>query len=205
MDLKYKYWHFESALEDNMVDKILSDGKKKLSVEGHKANISDNSKIDIWRKSKVCWFNDQWLYDLLWPYLKEANTNAGWNFDFDVSESIQFTKYGLNNFYDWHTDGGSDHNSIFNKDNTEVEMFYGKVRKLSMTVNLNNSDEYEGGDFKINSGPTIKGEDTVVNCKEIKHKGSIIVFPSFIFHTVTPITKGERYSLVMWTLGKPFK
>ena len=205
MDLKHQYWYFSAALDEKTCDKIISLGKEKIQKEGNDAEIENGGIEKDIRQSKVCWLNDQWLYDLLWPYLREANSNAGWNFDFDISESIQFTKYGLNNFYDWHTDGGSDHNFIYKNDNTQIETFYGKVRKLSMTVNLNNSDEYKGGDFKFNLGPTIKGENTIVTCEEIKHKGSIIVFPSFMFHTVTPVTRGERYSLVMWTLGKPFK
>ena len=205
MQLKYQYWHFPATLDEKTCDKIISLGKEKIQKEGNDAEIEDGGIEKDIRQSKVCWFNDQWLYDLLWPYLREANSNAGWNFDFDISESIQFTKYELNDFYDWHTDGGSDHNFIYNNDNTEVEMFYGKVRKLSMTVNLNNPDEYKGGDFKFNLGPTVEGKNTIITCEEIKPKGSIIVFPSFMFHTVTPVTRGERYSLVMWTLGKPFK
>ena len=41
--------------------------------------------------------------------------------------------------------------------------------------------------------------------KEILPKGSVIVFPSFVWHRVKPVTKGVRYSLVMWNLGYPFK
>jgi len=41
--------------------------------------------------------------------------------------------------------------------------------------------------------------------KEILSKGSIIVFPSFLWHRVKPVTKGTRYSLVVWNLGYPFK
>ena len=29
---------------------------------------------------------------------------AGWNFDWERSESCQFTKYKLNQYYDWHCD-----------------------------------------------------------------------------------------------------
>ena len=42
-------------------------------------------------------------------------------------------------------------------------------------------------------------------CKEIRPQGSIIIFPSFTYHCVTPITKGTRYSLVLWTLGDAFR
>ena len=39
----------------------------------------------------------------------------------------------------------------------------------------------------------------------VRHSGSIIVFPSDRYHQVTPITSGLRYSLVMWSLGQPWK
>ena len=42
---------------------------------------------------------------------------------------------------------------------------------------------------------------TVDDAKDI---GTIIIFPSFIFHRVLPITKGKRESLVNWSIGKPF-
>ena len=42
-------------------------------------------------------------------------------------------------------------------------------------------------------------------CTEIGAKGSIVVFPSFVFHRVRPVITGTRYSLVCWNLGKPFK
>ena len=42
-------------------------------------------------------------------------------------------------------------------------------------------------------------------CTEIRPQGSVIVFPSFVWHRVTPVTKGTRYSLVLWTCGQPFR
>jgi len=45
----------------------------------------------------------------------------------------------------------------------------------------------------------------IFECQEIKPKGSIIVFPSHIYHQVKPVTEGTRYSLVIWCLGKPFR
>jgi len=67
-----------------------------------------------------------------------------------------------------------------------------------MTVNLSNKKDYDGGNFLI------KINDQIITCKEANNRGSIIVFPSFYQHKITPITKGVRNSLVMWTLGKPF-
>ena len=79
----------------------------------------------------------------------------------------------------------------------------GKIRKLSMTVNLSREDEYEGGNLKFDLGPHNKKR--YYECIESRKRGSIIVFPSSTYHQVTPITKGIRHSLVMWALGKPFK
>jgi len=81
----------------------------------------------------------------------------------------------------------------------------GKVRKLSLTLQLTDQTEYEGGDFQFMWIDTEKKDllniTTVENAKDI---GTIIVFPSFIHHQVLPITKGKRESLVNWSVGKPF-
>ena len=50
-----------------------------------------------------------------------------------------------------------------------------------------------------------KDKEVERKAKEILPKGSVIVFPSFVWHRVKPITQGTRYSLVVWHLGKPFK
>ena len=42
-------------------------------------------------------------------------------------------------------------------------------------------------------------------CTEILPKGSLVVFPSFVWHRVKPVTKGVRHSLVIWNLGWPFR
>jgi PKHD-type hydroxylase len=73
-----------------------------------------------------------------------------------------------------------------------------------MTCSLSDPSEYEGGQlqfqFRNEDDPT-----TTRNCIEILPRGSICVFPSHVWHQVTPVTKGTRYSLVVWSLGYPFK
>ncbi len=80
----------------------------------------------------------------------------------------------------------------------------GKIRKLSVTINLNQPGEYEGGNLKFDFGPHSQGK-RFHEVTEIRPQGSIIVFPSWTYHQVTPVTKGTRYSLVLWSLGLPFK
>jgi PKHD-type hydroxylase len=64
-------------------------------------------------------------------------------------------------------------------------------------LQLNDPNEYEGGNFEIMTGK---------NIETIKlEQGEVIVFPSYILHRVTEITKGTRNSLVGLASGKPFK
>ena len=130
------------------------------------------------------------------PFLIEANKKAGWNYNWDYSESCQFTKYKIGQYYTWHTD------TITNVPN-------GKIRKISMSCVLSDSNEYEGGEFEFdfrNYNPNMRDEHKHVHRINNKlPKGSIIVFPSFIWHRVKPVTSGTRYSLVSWHVGDPFK
>jgi len=226
MILWNNYYYFSSALDEQTCEKIKNYGKEKLKTKGHDAQTFDKrAKVElknaekmqgdktrsevspdaIVRDSKICWLEDQWLYELLQPYLHQANEEAGWKFQWDWSESIQFTEYGLNQFYGWHYDGGSDHLCAYKRENVKSEQMVGKVRKLSMTVNLSKPEDYEGGNLRFDYGPHIpKNEERFHDCIEIRPQGSIIVFPSFIYHQVTPVTKGTRYSLVMQNCGNPF-
>jgi hypothetical protein len=72
-------------------------------------------------------------------------------------------------------------------------------RKLSLTVQLSDPSEYEGGEFEIWYGHS--GEFVELPRK----KGDVIIFPSFLMHRVKPITRGQRKALVFWTGGEPFK
>ena len=79
-----------------------------------------------------------------------------------------------------------------------------KVRKLSMTVNLTNPNNYAGGNLKFDLGAHA-GKKRFKVCEEIRPQGSVIIFPSFTYHCVTPVTRGTRYSLVLWSLGRPWQ
>jgi len=79
-----------------------------------------------------------------------------------------------------------------------------KVRKISMTVNLTNPNNYAGGNLKFDLGAHA-GKKRFKVCEEIRPQGSVIIFPSFTYHCVTPCTRGIRYSLVLWSLGKPWQ
>ena len=137
------------------------------------------------RQSTVSWidFNKmQPVYDDINGLIQKINRN---NFGFNniqITEKAQVTEYSKGQFYEWHTD------TIINMD-TEPP-----VRKLSMTVLLNDPKEFEGGNLEI------VGTDMLP-----MKQGHATIFASFLQHRVTPITKGVRRSFVMWFGGEPFK
>ena len=89
-------------------------------------------------------------------------------------------------------------------DDPEDLFLFNKVRKLSLSLLLSHPDEYEGGDFEFDFSNVEAG--TIRHpLKELSSKGSMVVFPSHTFHRVNPVTKGTRYSLVIWCVGDPFK
>jgi PKHD-type hydroxylase len=196
MILENYYYRFTKAIPKDICEKIIDLGKQKTL---EKAKIDKNKKAPKKiRDSKIIWLTDQWLYDLIQPWLNEANKEAKWNFNIDWNESFQFTVYGKNQHYDWHTDQTVDLYS--NKQNLN---FDGKTRKISMSLNLSDPSEYKGGELNF-CWKDKKMKDVIVKDKDFKKQGSLIFFPSFIWHKVSPVTSGTRYSLVLWSIGKPF-
>lgn len=153
---------------------------------------------DILRTSDIFWTKEQWVVDLLWQYMHHTNVFTGRRWAIDAVETMQITRYREKDFYDFHIDGRGDHHAKYMA--VENELMHGKVRKMSMTVLLN--DDYEGGEFQF--AVCGKGRIEVIPVEE-KSTGTIIVFPSTMEHRVTPVTKGTRYSLVAWYLGPPFE
>jgi PKHD-type hydroxylase len=73
-----------------------------------------------------------------------------------------------------------------------------------MTCNLSLPNEYTGGNLKFDFGPHHVG-GRYHEVEEIRPQGSVVVFPSWLPHCVTPVETGVRYSLVLWSLGRPLK
>lgn len=154
---------------------------------GDVQTVSEDSEF---RRSDVRWINhskETELTDTIWYYVREANRNA-FGFDVDYLTEIQFTEYHSTNLgkYDWHVDTFWANSRCYD-------------RKLSVTIQLSDSSEYEGGDFQFD--PTMPQMDPVA----VRAKGTVIVFPSFLSHRVTPVTRGTRRSLVAWAEGPKFR
>ena len=122
----------------------------------------------------------EWLYARLEHALRQVNRIYRYALT-GFFGGIQVATYEAGGHYDWHADMGSSR--------------YYSARKLSMTVQLSDPADYDGGDlefFPPSHSPTARD------------RGSMTVFPSFLVHRVSPVTRGERISLVSWVSGPSF-
>ena len=106
MNLQNYYWYFQSAVPPRICDEIIKYGKSisdQMAVTGgygdKKLNQAQVKDLKKKRNSNIVWMNDRWIYKEIQPYVHAANSNAGWNFEWDFSESCQFTKYEKGQFY----------------------------------------------------------------------------------------------------------
>jgi len=123
------------------------------------------------------------MYQDLNTFIQKANENHFGFGDIRVTEPAQFTEYPEGGFYDWHMD-------------CDVDMTHEPpVRKISMTLLLNDPSEFEGGDLEL------MAPGKFANLKQ----GHAICFASFLNHRINPVTRGMRQSLVVWFGGKAFR
>ena len=171
---------------------LIQEKLNSANLEFEDASTGDLKGVSNIRKSKVSFLNDVYLRNQIFHSVNFYNKQH-WNYDLDGCDPIQYTEYNEGGKYDWHVDQEKETSKIGNK-------FL--MRKLSMTIWLNDPDEYEGGEFDIE----VEGPRKDPRYDSIKlPKGSVIVFPSRIWHRVRPVTSGERRSLVTWFRGPPFR
>jgi len=166
-------------------DEIIYQAEQKKLQE---AKIQDGNQNN--RKSKISWLTNDKLNKDINNIILDHNKKAKWNFLLKEFEPLQYTVYEVNDHYDWHIDS---HNKPY---------LNGYIRKISFTLCLN--EDYEGGEFEISS-PNPKPEKHIN--QKFKDKftlGTIISFPSFIWHKVNPVTSGTRKVLVGWVVGPQF-
>jgi len=177
------HYIFEPLFSEEKCDEIISIGDKLAKVDATIKNDKNNNVDKNIRNSQVSWLpvnkKTAWIYEWIWASVKNTNN---WKIDIrGFYESIQYTVYdsavGMPH-YDWHTDTGPNMN----------------YRKISLTIQLSNTDEYSGGGFDLERGG-------MLDTPKYREKGHAIMFPSILRHRVLPITSGIRKSLVVWIAG----
>ena len=173
-------WQWQKGeIPDEICDYIINN----IDDTSYEKGITSNNNKTT-RNVNIQFINSTWINALLNGYIRFANCL---NFHYDLSnedkEAVQISKYSEGEYYKMHMDFGKGSHL---------------TRKLSLTVQLSDENDYEGGDLIFHNG-TIKEQAP-------RGKGSVIVFDSRLNHEVTSVTKGVRYSLVKWYHGdEPLK
>jgi len=171
-----------SSEEVERIIKMAEDQDKRSAI------IGDHKLDNDYRSSKVAWFRygpeTEWMFDRIAHIIGSINSQF-YGFDLHgLCEDLQFTEYYASEkgHYDWHQDCGPNTSS---------------PRKMSIVIQLSDPADYDGGDLQLLSSR----EPTSVD----KKLGLAAVFPSFMLHRVTPVTRGTRRSLVAWIAGPKFR
>ena len=200
----HETYYFHSELKPDMCDNIIQLGHEigftPSGLFNRENKISSDVKTYVDPKERSSSgaaipksYENNSISEMVHHYFMVSNME---NFNFDISHGlweIQVVKYEskTRDHFDWHKD-----------------MIYDKqvsCRKISMTIQLSDSESYEGGDLLFFED----GERTNDNYEKQKEKyrdrGTIICFHSLLRHCVKPVTKGVRYCLVAWINGPPFR
>jgi PKHD-type hydroxylase len=197
----YTYWDdaFNAEELDRVVDYCDKFELQKGMTLGNLNKTSDDDEIDNRepapevRRSDIKFLtpneHNQWIFERINGVIEILNDRF-YNMDLYGYDSLQYTEYNSEEkgHYGFHMDsavGGA--NAI------------GDTRKLSLSMFLNDPSEYKGGKFQFNEGT----EKNAIDVPQVR--GRMILFPSFMIHRVTPVTKGVRKSLVAWVLGPKFR
>ena len=169
----------QNFLSDEQIERLIAEHAPSLTEA--KLGLGDSNAIV--RRSQVVFLrpdaSNQWLFERVWRAAQEVNRQM---FCVDLAgleTNIQLARYDAadRGFYGWHTDFAA----------------VRPLRKLSISIQLSHSEDYDGGDLELMFGAEPHKLD--------RTKGACLVFPSFTLHRVTPVTRGTRWSLVAWILG----
>ena len=176
---------WEGILPKEVCEEIMLAGS---GIQKSEATVDSSGVVDkVQRRSMIGWITqDNEDFSDVWKFIErkfhEANS-AAFGVDITFMKNIQYTTYDENDVghYDWHEDIFWESNFIYD-------------RKLSMVVQLSDPDTYSGCDLELQV-------PEAPNSQSLRKQGTIIVFPSFVKHRITPIMSGHRESLVSWVEG----
>ncbi len=166
-------------LSDSEMQQLIADHAALLAQGGLGAGAADTEV----RRSRIAFLRNEpryhWLYERVWDAAVECNKRF---FGADINGiegNIQLARYDSSDrgFYDWHTDFGR----------------LVPLRKISISIQLSASEDYDGGDLELLFDRQPYRTD--------RARGTLIAFPGFVAHRVTPVTRGIRWSLVAWIVG----
>ena len=184
-NLPFACW--EGAFTDSEMDKIEAHGD---NLAADKAALSGRGLDEEYgqiRITRTAWITpspeSKWIFDHLQAVIRSLNDRV-WQFDITgFSENFQYTVYqgSEGGHYGWHVDQGGG----------------GERRKLSLSLQLSDPSSYDGCDLEFHAANYTQSAP--------RARGTVIAFPSYVLHRVTPITRGVRKAVVAWITGPKFR
>jgi PKHD-type hydroxylase len=185
------YYYWTAILPPELCELIIKTCDPLPRSTGQVGNSEFGGKGQLltqYRSSSVAGVNKpHWIYGLVEYYAQLAN-QAMFHYDIQETQVIQYSSYEAGQEYTWHRDSGGPPDDK------------GHIRKLSMSIQLDDPGNFTGGDFRLRNADYLE-----IVPEEFRPRGSIIVFPSSCQHRVCPVTSGVRRSLVAWFLGPAFR
>ncbi|MCM2563026.1 2OG-Fe(II) oxygenase [Lutimaribacter sp. EGI FJ00015] len=141
------------------------------------------------RRADLVWLDEvagaDWVMDRIIDVVRRANRDV---FGFELTEfaeSPQVARYGAERegHFDWHADIG--------------DAALARKRKLTFVAQLSDPESYDGGLLELRPSAQVISAP--------RAQGAATLFPSYLLHRVTPVTRGARQSLTIWAHGPVFR
>lgn len=181
-----RFIKWEGAFTPGEMDALEAYGDSLVHQKAPLAQPMEQDYSEI-RSTRIAWLENNAdtaaFYSKLAGMVQHLNQRF-YQFDITGLENLQYTVYHASErgHYDWHIDYGR-HNP--------------RPRKISISIQLSDDSSYDGCDLQFQVGNTIGAAP--------RTRGTLVSFPSFYLHRVTPITRGTRKSLVCWVAGPAFR
>jgi PKHD-type hydroxylase len=175
------------AFSPEEMDRIEAYGDRLTQEKATLFGAPEEAAFDKVRITRTAWIapgpETKWIYDRMQGVVRALNERT---YQFDLrgfSENFQYTIYHgtEGGHYDWHVDQGA----------LNVQ------RKLSLSLQLSDPSQYEGCDLQFHAGNKMETAP--------RERGTVIAFPSYVLHRVTPVISGTRKSIVVWVTGPKFR
>lgn len=199
------FYIIEDFLTGDMLEEVVNftdrknNSLRKGSVIGY--SQSDSAQNGL-RDSNICFIEDdefEKYNDYIATRVAEINKNV-YCLDLSCFMTPQYTVYDTDQYFNWHPDGPF---GVMDRRGLNCIPENLQWRKLSLSIALNNENEYSGGDFQILNGHS-NPECNAINTIRM-NKGTAVLFPAFSSHRVTAVTTGIRKALVYWFCGPRWK
>lgn len=185
----------DSGLSKAQLDRLVGYGDVCVRLQNEQSRVGFGAQsryVPELRNASVAWLGSglsetQWVYQWAEQAIQNANS-LFWQYDlWGLNDLLHYIIYRGDDkgHFTWHMDMGDNYNR--------------PQRKLSFVLTLSQQGEdYDGGEFQIFNGGRM-------NVKAARERGTLLVFPSWVQHSVSPVTDGERRSLVGWVSGMKFR